>query len=327
MSIDIKELQAELVCSRKKVSEWSASRVQFMTELKDLHATLLRDQTEKINNLQGVKAQLQVQAGQISKRLQDEEEEAVRTEERLAGTKAEESTLKRRLEAAQVHLRKRQEVYRQQLEGMESVNKERQQQLDNLRQQSALFGERFGLHFRTRVPGEFTVVMTCIDARDPDKEFCVAVRMALGDVYTVTKCEPLVPDLDELVDQVNRTNDFGAFVKASSVEFVEGISKEEAAKFERIAASLVARLNDVQDYVEEDYNDDGDDSLVPFGASPEEIAARQACIAQRRSGGVTGSSSSSSGGDSGALRLADGPNGYVPRSKRRRQIPDENLPK
>ncbi|GLC45491.1 hypothetical protein PLESTM_001741600 [Pleodorina starrii] len=116
----------------------------------------------------------------------------------------------------------------------------------------------------------------------------------------------------------------------SSIEFVEGISKEEAAKFDRIAASLVARLSDVQDYVEDDLpdGDDDDDNLLPFGASPAEVAARQARIAQRRSSGAAGSSSSSGASSSGGgLRLADGPNGYVPRSKRRRQIPDENLPK
>ncbi|GIL87075.1 hypothetical protein Vretifemale_15230 [Volvox reticuliferus] len=108
----------------------------------------------------------------------------------------------------------------------------------------------------------------------------------------------------------------------SSIEFVEAISKEEATKFDRIAASLVAKLSNIQDHVEEDFDSggDGDDHLIPFGASPEEIVAWQARIAQRRSGSPTGSSSSS-------LSLASGPHGYVPRSKRRRQVPDDNLPK
>ena len=34
----------------------------------------------------------------------------------------------------------------------------------------------------------------------------------------------------------------------SSIEFVESISKEEAAKFDRIAASLIAKLDNVQDF-------------------------------------------------------------------------------
>lgn len=36
----------------------------------------------------------------------------------------------------------------------------------------------------------------------------------------------------------------------SSIEYVDEISKEEAAHFDRIAASLVGRLENVQDYVE-----------------------------------------------------------------------------
>ncbi len=36
----------------------------------------------------------------------------------------------------------------------------------------------------------------------------------------------------------------------ASVEFVEGISKEEAARFDRIAASLIAKIDQVEDYIE-----------------------------------------------------------------------------
>lgn len=34
------------------------------------------------------------------------------------------------------------------------------------------------------------------------------------------------------------------------MEFVEGISKEEAARFDRIAASLIAKIDQVEDYIE-----------------------------------------------------------------------------
>ncbi|KXZ52494.1 hypothetical protein GPECTOR_9g538 [Gonium pectorale] len=72
-------------------------------------------------------------------------------------------------------------------------------------------------------------------------------------------------------------------------------------------------------------DEDGDEQMLPFGASPAEAAARLTRIAQRRSAGSAGSSSSA-GGD--GLSLAAGPDGgYVPRNKRRRKIPDEDLPK
>ncbi len=69
-----------------------------------------------------------------------------------------------------------------------------------------------------------------------------------------------------------------------------------------------------------------DSELVPFGASAATVAARQARLAQLRSSGVTGSSAAAA--DADGLSLADGPDGaYTPRSKRRRSIPDEALPK
>ncbi len=64
---------------------------------------------------------------------------------------------------------------------------------------------------------------------------------------------------------------------------------------------------------------------MPYGATPEEAAARQAKVAARRSAGAA--SSSSGPGAAGGLTLAAGPGGYVPRNKRRRRIPDEYLPK
>lgn len=64
---------------------------------------------------------------------------------------------------------------------------------------------------------------------------------------------------------------------------------------------------------------------MPYGATPEEAAAKQAKVAARRSAGAA--SSSSGPGAAGGLTLAAGPGGYVPRNKRRRRIPDEYLPK
>ncbi|GIL50233.1 hypothetical protein Vafri_6461 [Volvox africanus] len=220
MSIDLNDLEAELVRARRKASDWSALRTQFVLERKDQHAAFLCDQTAKLNSLQSQKTQLQVQAEQTNKRLQHEEEEMKRTEERLVGANTESGVSERRLEASQAQLRKRQEEYRQKVEELENEQKDRQQQLDNLRRQAARFTERFGLHFRSQTPGDFTVVMTHIDPKDHKKEFSVAVRMAPNDVYTVTKCDPHVPDLDELVNEVNRTNDFAAFVKAVRSRFV-----------------------------------------------------------------------------------------------------------
>ncbi|PNH03814.1 Protein TRIGALACTOSYLDIACYLGLYCEROL 3, chloroplastic, partial [Tetrabaena socialis] len=62
----------------------------------------------------------------------------------------------------------------------------------------------------------------------------------------------------------------------STIEFVEGISEEEAARFDRIAASLVARLTDVQDFIEGRWAAHSDEMVAEFwslGLEPLPVSA------------------------------------------------------
>ncbi|GLC45493.1 hypothetical protein PLESTM_001741800 [Pleodorina starrii] len=227
MSIDLNDLESELSKSRRKVADWAIARTQAASARKDQHAAFLSDQTDKLSNLKGLQAQLQVTAELTSKRLQNEAEEVKCTEERLVGTNAEVSTSERQLELSQAQLQKRQVDYMRKAEGIERDKRKRQAELDALRKEVDLFGERFGLRFGIG-QGYLELVMTHIDARDCDKEFHLAVAVQDGDMaYTVTKCEPPIPDLDELTAKVNETNNFGAFVKAVRSRFV-AIAREEA---------------------------------------------------------------------------------------------------
>lgn len=116
--------------------------------------------------------------------------------------------------------------------------------------------------------------------------------------------------------------------RVAAVEFLGDVSPEDAAKFERIAASLVAKMGQVPNYDEnahEDAQDVDEEGLLPFGASPQAVAAAQAKLAERRR---SPSAASGSGAAGGSMGFATGPNGaYVPRGKRTRQIPMDALPK
>ncbi|KXZ52495.1 hypothetical protein GPECTOR_9g539 [Gonium pectorale] len=184
MSLDLAELEAELNRTRRKVQDWAGMRVQMATERKDQHHAMMQDQTDKLNNLHALKAQLQATMEQTKKRLHDEEQELQRTQESMASASAAASTSEKRLETTQTQLRRQQEEYRQ------------------------------------RVADELCLAMTHVDAYDHDKEFLLSVRI-IGEEYKVTKCEPAVRGMEELTAEVNRTNDFAAFVKAVRARFVE----------------------------------------------------------------------------------------------------------
>ncbi|KAG2451765.1 hypothetical protein HYH02_003544 [Chlamydomonas schloesseri] len=197
--------------------------MQLAAERKDQHLALMQDQTDKLNNLQGLKAQLQVATEQTSKRLRDEEAELARTQEAMASASAAVNSTEKRLEAGQLQLRRQQEEYRQRVAELEAGQRQKQKQLDSLRRATALFGDRFSLKFR-HGQDELCLVMTDVDVFEQSREFCISVRIT-DNVYSVTRCDPMVPGLDELTAEVNRTNDFATFVKSVRKAFV-GVAKQ-----------------------------------------------------------------------------------------------------
>jgi hypothetical protein len=51
MCIDLKELETELVRTRRKLSDWSATRTQFAIERSEQHVTFLSDQNGRTGAL------------------------------------------------------------------------------------------------------------------------------------------------------------------------------------------------------------------------------------------------------------------------------------
>ena len=58
-----------------------------------------------------------------------------------------------------------------------------------------------------------------VDAAAPEREFVLGVRLR-GSAYEVVECAPRLENIDALVDECNRTNDFGKFVRDARRGFV-----------------------------------------------------------------------------------------------------------
>lgn len=81
-----------------------------------------------------------------------------------------------------------------------------------LEKAAGYFSERMGMKIN-KVSGErVQIIFTSIDDKDPQQPFCFCVKITKERSYTVTDCEPLVKDLDELSQKLNKTNDFRSFV-------------------------------------------------------------------------------------------------------------------
>jgi hypothetical protein len=78
---------------------------------------------------------------------------------------------------------------------------------------------RLGLEFEKINDDRLRLVFTLIDPRAPEKKFSFTVKITDSDVYRVDTCEPAVPRLADLLNTLNETNDFSAFVQSMRSEF------------------------------------------------------------------------------------------------------------
>jgi kinetochore protein Spc25 len=91
--------------------------------------------------------------------------------------------------------------------------------MNELNQSVQLFKGRLGMSFVKKEKEQLQVVFTMIDPRKHDREFHMTILLTNDDVYTVTECVPSVPLIDTLLDDLNKTNNFSAFVIAMRKEF------------------------------------------------------------------------------------------------------------
>ena len=64
------------------------------------------------------------------------------------------------------------------------------------------------------------VVFTLVDPAAPSRRFTFNVHVSADDTYAITACEPPVATVPALVEQLNATNAFSAFVQQMRREFV-----------------------------------------------------------------------------------------------------------
>ena len=95
----------------------------------------------------------------------------------------------------------------------------KQQKLAELDKGCALYRKRLDLHFERVGDERLRLTFTNVDANDPMRAFAFQVFVDGGDKYHVESCEPAVGGMDELVEQLNRDNDFAKFVRAMRKRF------------------------------------------------------------------------------------------------------------
>ena len=78
---------------------------------------------------------------------------------------------------------------------------------------------RLGLTFTREEEDTIRFWFTRVDPMDPDRAFCFSVFVSDDDVYSISRCEPHVAELPELVAELNQTGDLSSFVQAMRAAF------------------------------------------------------------------------------------------------------------
>lgn len=96
---------------------------------------------------------------------------------------------------------------------------------------------RLGLSFERVGADRLRLVFTLIDPCDTERPFAFDVFINPDEKYEVTGCAPLLPCLDELIEELNTSNAFSTFVQNMRGAFKELVEEEGVAGGEAASGS------------------------------------------------------------------------------------------
>jgi len=152
--------------------------------------------------------------------LHDEKEQVADLEAELSKVQAEQNALPALLQEVQAALDA--EARSAEADASDFAAREASQQktISGVRTALQMYQQRLGLSFEhNSLQGTVDMVFTMIDSQQPQREFKLAVAVLSDDRYGVRSCDPPLPNIQELVDELNATNSFANFVRAARQAF------------------------------------------------------------------------------------------------------------
>ncbi|CAA7056486.1 unnamed protein product [Microthlaspi erraticum] len=193
-------------------------------------------------------AQSQVELANLKSDLREAEDELVkvlavktRKEARQMGLRDSISATQSRIEvlrrSLQLQKSKREEyakVISQQLQGL-SVSKENAGKVTEdkagIHEAISWYNQALGFHVEAGHGVKFT--FTNVDAKRPTREFSFTVHYG-NDIYTLLDCNPQLNDVEEMVQELNKTNDLFGFVRLMRDKFLKTTLSELPTQSENL---------------------------------------------------------------------------------------------
>ena len=217
--------------ARSRFDAWAKGRGK---EVDALRQGLAQAEAEAGGRLEALQGELEAlgqrgaAAEEVAQRLVAEEE-GVRSEMEVSVQRIEELT-PQVFELKSAVAKRQAELHSAEAE-LEESSAARQQRLGALQQAVRLYRDRLGLAFISSAPEalkeELTVEFTQIDRSEPERAFTFAVHVGADNKYSATRCDPAVEGVGALVEKLNASNDFSAFVRLMRAAFQRGLEAGE----------------------------------------------------------------------------------------------------
>jgi len=198
---------------QEKFMEWTGeSFKKSRLEDKENHENILLNGKEKMKHLQETINQYHCQSEKNLEVLRQRAEEVANLERELRELQITAKRLVERRNQSQKHFEESECRLQKQQEEISAKEQSTSYKIKQFTKGTEYFKERLGLAFKKVDEENLQFVFKYIDPNEEDKPFVFTVAITNENKYTVKNCMPEVEGLQEMVHQLNTTNNFSKFV-------------------------------------------------------------------------------------------------------------------
>lgn len=222
LDLNLKKVQ------EKYLNEWTGEsfRKARLTD-KEKHENILIGGKEKMKHLEDTINQYHLQSEKNLEVLRQRAEEVANLEKELRELQITAGRLVEKRNQNQNHFEQTEGRLQKQQEEISAKEQSTSYKIKQFTKGTEYFKERLGLSFKKVDEEHLQFVFKCIDPKDEERPFVFTVAITSHDKYNVKDCIPEVKGLAEMMDKLNSTNNFSMFVISMRRKFKDLVKTPE----------------------------------------------------------------------------------------------------
>jgi len=220
-------IQAELSDVMSKVNAWSLARETDLLAVSAKHKSFLDTHHGWTDELKKKEKEasadfktLTIELNKHQEVLQDMKQDNVALEKENASLPVE-------LASLEFKVKEELELVKLQQAALDASNLNNTDTTHCLEGGHEMYQNRLGLKFERLSDGCLVIKMWQIDPANPGKQFRFSIRLNEDESYNVKDCEPMVENLEELVEELNASNSLSLFVRSVRKEWRAQVADAE----------------------------------------------------------------------------------------------------